>query len=419
MHTAATDSLWHIHAAECLIGAMPNLGFPMNDDLFEQLLHEGESSSLDYKRDQYPFAGASDEDKSELLKDILALANGWRHADANILIGVDEVIGGRSTVVGVSDHIADNDLQQFVNSKTNRSITFSYRAYPYEGKQIGIITIPKQERPFYVAKDYGKVHKHVVYYRQGTSTAIATPDDIARMGTPVEMKKLLEGYREAAKKEEVRVTLGIGTEEGLFVDVFNSGEVPVYIKEVALCKQAPQESLVKLPLLAAVPMTVTDGKGSIAYVVPGTKNHDLPARKEVRYVLPRFPAAMLRQLSSGAPENVWLSVFSYGGEVHRVSSGEVHPALLDLVKLLELLEEQAKPKILNVVFYTHGDGGIKKEVGALKAHLARPGGKGPVQVSLEPVPGFAISKEEGERLAQDLVNQMAIGKCGKYEWRVE
>jgi hypothetical protein len=30
----------------------------MNDSLMEQLLHEGESSSLDYKRDQYPFAGA-------------------------------------------------------------------------------------------------------------------------------------------------------------------------------------------------------------------------------------------------------------------------------------------------------------------------------------------------------------------------
>jgi hypothetical protein len=40
----------------------------------EQLLHEGESSSLDHKRDQYPFVGATDDDKSELLKDILSLS---------------------------------------------------------------------------------------------------------------------------------------------------------------------------------------------------------------------------------------------------------------------------------------------------------------------------------------------------------
>ena len=155
----------------------------MNDGLMEQLLHEGESSSLDYKRDQYLFAGATDEEKSELLKDILAFANGWRHSEAYILIGVHEVAGGRSTVVGVSDHIPENDLQQFVNSKTNRPVTFSYRAYPFEGKQVGVITIPQQDRPIYLAKNYGKLQKHVVYYRQGTATAIATPDDIARMGS--------------------------------------------------------------------------------------------------------------------------------------------------------------------------------------------------------------------------------------------
>lgn len=154
----------------------------MNDALLEQLLHEGESSSLDYKRDQYPFAGATDDEKSELLKDILAFANGWRHADGYILIGVEEVAGGRCTVSGVTGHIPENDLQQFVNSKTNRTVTFSYRAYPFEGKQIGIITVPQQDRPVYLTKKYGKLEKQVVYYRQGTSTAVASPDDIARMG---------------------------------------------------------------------------------------------------------------------------------------------------------------------------------------------------------------------------------------------
>lgn len=155
----------------------------MNDALMEELLREGESSSLDYKREQYPFAGASDEEKGELLKDILAFANSWRHAEAYVLVGIEEIAGGRSCVVGVSNHIPENDLQQFVNSKTNRPVVFSYRAYPFEGQQIGIITIPQQERPVYLTKDYGKLKKHLVYYRQGTSTAIATPDDIARMGS--------------------------------------------------------------------------------------------------------------------------------------------------------------------------------------------------------------------------------------------
>ncbi|NJN37299.1 MAG: ATP-binding protein, partial [Nitrospiraceae bacterium] len=60
-------------------------------------------------------------------------------------------------------------------------MTFSYRAYPFEGKQIGVLTVPQQDRPIYLMKNYGKLQKQVVYYRQGTTTAIATPDDIARM----------------------------------------------------------------------------------------------------------------------------------------------------------------------------------------------------------------------------------------------
>src|SRR5947208_12124204 len=113
----------------------------MSPDLFEELLNEEESSTLDCKRDQYPFQGATDEQKGELLKDILAFANAWRHADAYILIGVDEVKGGRSIVVGVSVHLNDNNLQQFVNSKTQRPLAFSYRAYPFEGRQVGVIHI--------------------------------------------------------------------------------------------------------------------------------------------------------------------------------------------------------------------------------------------------------------------------------------
>lgn len=175
----------------------------MNEVLMEQLLHEGESSSLDYKRDQYPFAAATDDEKSELLKDILTFANGWRHAEAYILIGVEEVVGGRSTVVGVGHHIPENNLQQFVNSKTHRRVTFSYRAYPFEGKQVGVITIPQQDRPIYLTKNYGKLQKHLVYYRQGTTTAIATPDDIARMGTPVEIRELLGENLKEAKKDQV------------------------------------------------------------------------------------------------------------------------------------------------------------------------------------------------------------------------
>jgi hypothetical protein len=154
----------------------------MNDSLFEELLNEDESTTLDFKRDQYPFEGADDDAKAELLKDILAFANAWRRTDAYIIIGVEEVKGGRSVPVGISQHLADHSLQQFVNGKTNRAVVFEYRTFQFNALQIGIIRIPPQERPVYSNKTYGGVVKEAVYLRRGSSTTIANPTEIARMG---------------------------------------------------------------------------------------------------------------------------------------------------------------------------------------------------------------------------------------------
>jgi hypothetical protein len=153
----------------------------MNDVLLESLLREEEGTSLDFKRDQYPFDGMPDEVKSELLKDILSFLNAWRRTDAYILIGVDEVKGGRSNIVGVSSHLDDAKLQQFVNSKTNRPVDFSYRPYSYEGKQIGVLHVPEQRRPTFLQKDFGRLRRHTVYIRRSSSTAEADPDEVQQM----------------------------------------------------------------------------------------------------------------------------------------------------------------------------------------------------------------------------------------------
>jgi len=47
---------------------------PIDAALVDRLLYEAESDALDFKRDQYPFVNATDAQKAELLKDILAMA---------------------------------------------------------------------------------------------------------------------------------------------------------------------------------------------------------------------------------------------------------------------------------------------------------------------------------------------------------
>jgi len=158
----------------------------MNAQMIEQLLYEEEGQTLDFKRDQYPFAKASEEDKSELLKDILGFANCWRRADAYILIGVKEVQGGRGIVHGIVEHLQDHALQQFVNNLTNRPVQFSYKAAQIDGVQVGVIRIESQKRPIYLKRDYGKLKKGEVYVRRGSSTdptRPADPDEIAHMGS--------------------------------------------------------------------------------------------------------------------------------------------------------------------------------------------------------------------------------------------
>lgn len=155
----------------------------INEDLIENLLYDEEGDDLDFKSEQYKFVKASDEDKGEMLKDIIAFANSWRRSDAFILIGVKEIKGGRSEVVGINEKLDDATIQQFVNSKTQRPVAFSYRNLDFEGKCIGIIHIPIQNRPFYLKNDYGKLKKETVYIKRGSSTDIAKLDEIARMGT--------------------------------------------------------------------------------------------------------------------------------------------------------------------------------------------------------------------------------------------
>jgi hypothetical protein len=156
---------------------------PSLTDTIEALLWEDESATLDFKQTQYPFATANDDQKSEIIKDVLAFANAFRRDDAYVLLGVQEQPGGRATILGVTNHLDDASLQQLVNTKTNRPVEFSYHALTIDGQQIGAIRIPRQQRPTYLRKPYGKLQSQAVYVRHGSSTSIASPEEIARMGT--------------------------------------------------------------------------------------------------------------------------------------------------------------------------------------------------------------------------------------------
>jgi hypothetical protein len=199
----------------------------MDISLLNKLLYEEENTTLDFKRNQYKFVKATDNEKSELLKDVLAFANAWRRADAYILIGVQEVKGGKSIVKGISEHFDDADLQQFINKKTNRVVHFSYETVAYSGMQIGVIKISTQERPIFLRNDFGKLRRNVVYIRRGSTTDEATPDEVVIMS-----------------KEDLKIS-----EPALDVEFAD------YKNKINLGKEIEGISkILKIPLLSDIPM---------------------------------------------------------------------------------------------------------------------------------------------------------------------
>jgi hypothetical protein len=61
-------------------------------------------------------------------------------------------------------------------------VLFSYSVRVLDGKEIGVIRIPVQQRPVFLTKDFGKLKANVVYLRRGSSTVVARPDEVAEMG---------------------------------------------------------------------------------------------------------------------------------------------------------------------------------------------------------------------------------------------
>jgi len=153
----------------------------MNKELLDALRYKSEGTDLDFKSEQYRFAGGNDFEKAEMLKDILAIANAWRDGTGYILLGFKENRPNLAEVVGITESIDDSRLQQFVNSKVTPKLTFRYEEHLFEGKKVGVIAIPKQKRPFSIVNQFGKLKGKMVYVRRGSSTEEAEPIEIGKM----------------------------------------------------------------------------------------------------------------------------------------------------------------------------------------------------------------------------------------------
>lgn len=155
----------------------------MSDEILNKLRYRSEGDDLDFKQAQYHFIDGNDITKSEMLKDILAMANAWREGTGYIVLGFKDQRPHPAEVTGITGHIDDAQLQQFVNSKVKPKLTLRYEEHLYDGKTVGLISVPKQKRPFFIGNAYGKLKSNVVYVRRGSSTDEAEPTEAIAMAS--------------------------------------------------------------------------------------------------------------------------------------------------------------------------------------------------------------------------------------------
>jgi len=128
-------------------------------------------------------------------------------------------------------------------------------------------------------------------------------------------------------KENVRGTLSIGgkvlgpglTVFGLFLDIWNNGEVPVYIKSVALAWKGQDSQ-------------GHDTTTQLMFKPCPEKRGPLQPGEGRSFILPDSPPHFLEAPSKQPEDNLWVSVQSPKGEVLRLKGDEVRPLLVELVK---------------------------------------------------------------------------------------
>lgn len=119
------------------------------------------------------------------------------------------------------------------NSEIQRPINFTYKTILIDGVKIGVIRVPIQSRPYYLERDYGKLKKHVVYIRRGSSTDEASPEEVYSMGRSEvsDTKEVPDLSFEFASLEK---RMSIGTEksiEAILLTIPPIKTIPDYIEE--------------------------------------------------------------------------------------------------------------------------------------------------------------------------------------------
>jgi len=154
--------------------------------IFEMAAKGEEDYWLDFKA---KFDFDSDKHRAELVKDISALAN-TVDTTGYLIIGVD-CSGETTNYPGFNETYDDAKLQQIVNTRLNKPVSFSYDRFEYDGNTYGCFAVPYSDvKPHQISKNVdikenGEKKRILsegqVFIREGSSTRFAKIEEIIEM----------------------------------------------------------------------------------------------------------------------------------------------------------------------------------------------------------------------------------------------
>src|SRR5208282_4996621 len=100
-----------------------------------------------------------------------------------ILIGVTEEPSSKTGVLSgfqPAPWITNANLQQKVRPHLNRLPKFSWALLEVDGMSVGVIEIRHGGRPFFALHDKHNLRRHIALVRPGSTTDIASPDEIVQ-----------------------------------------------------------------------------------------------------------------------------------------------------------------------------------------------------------------------------------------------
>jgi hypothetical protein len=143
-----------------------------------KLIESGyECEYLDFKKTQY-----KRENYSDLLIDVMSMANSDFNGDKYILLGIKDKPNGTREIVGIEPTEFEDDAtyQNLVFDNIEPAIKFEYYSIEVEQKLIGVLRLhsTNTDRPYMLRKKYANLNEGLCKIRRGSSNSFVTRKDI-------------------------------------------------------------------------------------------------------------------------------------------------------------------------------------------------------------------------------------------------